>query len=400
MLTDLESEKDSDKLIINKADAGTSYIKVVDKSLKSKTPVSKNKKLLLVTVKDGKAAFAGKELNTGGLWSVTPTIERGDKVKDSNGKVIGTDKEWYLTNITQDVNKDTKVLLESSDNAYALWRNTNDSLRKRLGELRLRSKAADSDGIWARYNGGKFASDSFSGSYNMYQLGYDKADNAKSTYGFALEKGSGKGSYSFGSSKDKLVAGSFYGVWTGEDGSYTDVTAKIGQFNSDVKSHGDYPDKADYRNRAYSLSVEYGKTIELSKGAGTFIEPQAQFIAGHMASTEYTTDRGNNVYLGAVNSYIGRLGFVLGQKDEDGNEVYLKASALREFGGSRDVSMLSADGDKLDMSKDYKDTWFELGLGTNIKLSKAGYFYGDIERSFGAEIKKKWQINAGLRWSF
>jgi outer membrane autotransporter protein len=52
------------------------------------------------------------------------------------------------------------------------------------------------------------------------------------------------------------------------------------------------------------------------------------------------------------------------------------------------------------MSKDYSDTWFEVGIGTNIKLSKASYFYGDIERSFGGEIEKKWQINAGVRFEF
>ena len=392
MNTDLESEKDSDKITIKNADAGTSYVKVVDKSLQGTKPVSANKKLLLITVENGKADFVGKEINKGGLWSVTPTIK--------NGKDIGeSDKDWYLINISKTVTKDTKVLLEDSDNAYALWRNTNDTMRKRLGELHLLDNAADGDGIWARYTGGKFGADSFDASYHMYQLGYDKADNDKSTYGFALEKGSASGSYGFGNSKDKLFAGSFYGVWTGEDGSYTDVTAKLGQLSSDIKSQGEYPDKADYKNRTCSLSVEYGKKIVLDK-YGAFVEPQAQFVVGRMSGADYTTERGNKVQLGGVNSYIGRLGFVLGQKAESGNEVYFKASVLREFGGNRDVQMQAANGDNLDMSKDYGDTWFELGLGTNIKLSKASYFYGDIERSFGADIKKRWQINAGLRFSF
>ena len=389
MNTDLESEKDSDKITIKNADAGTSYIKVVDKSLKGTTPVSADKKLRLITVENGKANFVGKEINTGGLWSVVPTIK--------NGKDIGeSEKEWYLTNIDKKVNKDTKVLLEGSDNAYALWRNTNDTMRKRLGELHLRDDATD--GIWARYTGGKFGADSFNGSYHMYQLGYDKAVDDNNIYGLALEKGSGKGNYSFGSSKDKLFAASLYGVWTKDDGSYTDVVAKIGQFNSDVKSHGDYPDKADYKNSAYSLSVEHGKTIELDTN-GQFIEPQVQLILGRLGSADYTTDRGNKVHLGGVNSCIGRLGFVVGQKAESDKDVYLKASVLHEFSGKRDVHMASA-GDSLDISKDYGDTWLELGVGTNIKLSKAGYFYGDVERSFGADIKKKWQVNAGLRFAF
>ena len=95
------------------------------------------------------------------------------------------------------------VYKRQMDNSYALWRNTNDSLRKRLGDLRFRDNTVDGDGIWARYSGGKFAgSGNFDGSFNMYQLGYDKAANAKSIYGFAVENGSGHTSYSYGSGKD------------------------------------------------------------------------------------------------------------------------------------------------------------------------------------------------------
>ena len=400
MDTDLASEANGDKIKITNANAGTSYIQVKDASLLSGTAVTGHKNLLLVTVDSGTATFVGKDLNNGGLWTVTPEIANGLDVTDAFGNVIGTADQWYLTHVVRAVNNDTQVLLEGNDNSYALWRNTNDTLRKRLGDLHYRSNEIDGDGIWARYTGGKFAGSGFDSNYNMYQLGYDKADNAKSTYGFALESGTGRANYSLGSSKDKLFAGSFYGTWTGDDGSYTDVVAKIGQFDTDIKSYGNYPDKASYKNRAYSVSIEYGKTIELSEKSGTFIEPQLQFIAGRLGSSEYTTDRGNNVYVGGLNSYIGRVGFVAGQKTKDGNDVYFKASALHEFGGSRDIHMAAANGETLSMSKDYSDTWFEVGIGTNIKLSKASYFYGDIERSFGGEIEKKWQVNAGVRFEF
>ena len=313
MDTDLASETDGDKIYITNANAGTSYIQVNDASLLNGA-VTGNKKLLLVTDNSGKLTFEGKELNNGGIWTFTPEIENGLNVKDNAGNVIGNEKQWYLTHVDRDVNNDTQVLLDGSDNIYALWRNTNDTLRKRLGDLHYRTNEIDSDGIWARYTGGKFAGSGFDSSYNMYQLGYDKADNAKSTYGFALESGIGRADYSFGSGKDKLFSGSIYGTWIGDDGSYTDVVAKIGQFDTDIKSYGDYPDKASYKNRAYSVSIEYGKTIELNEKSGTFIEPQLQFIAGRLSSSEYTTDRGNNVYVGGLNSYIGRVGFVAGQK--------------------------------------------------------------------------------------
>ena len=399
MDTDLNNEE-GDKITIKEAaNVGTSYIQVNDTSLLNGT-VTDRKNLLLVKDNSGKLTFEGKDLNNGGIWTFTPEIENGLNVKDNAGNVIGSKEEWYLTHIDRSVNNDTQVLLDGSDSSYAMWRNTNDTLRKHLGDLHYRTNKKGVEGIWAHYTGGKFAGSGFDSSYNMYQLGYDKADNAKSTYGFALESGTGHADYSLGSGKDKLFSGSFYGTWTGDDGSYTDVVAKIGQFDTDIKSYGDYPDKASYKNRAYSVSIEYGKTIELSEKSGTFVEPQLQFIAGRLGSSDYTTDRGNNVYVGGLNSYIGRVGFVAGQKTKEGNDVYFKASALHEFGGIRDIHMEAANGETLSMSKDYSDTWFEVGIGTNIKLSKASYFYGDIERSFGGEIEKKWQINAGVRFEF
>lgn len=399
--TDLASEVNGDKVHIKNADAGTTYVSVKDVSLANNIQVTGIKNLLLITDDSKNAVFTGKELNNGGLWDVTPTIKKGTEAFDAAGNAVGTEEQWYLTKIEKTVNDDTEVLLDGADNSYALWRSSNDTLRKRLGDLRYRTNEQDGDDLWARYVGGKFGSGSFDGNYNLFQLGYDKADNEKSTYGFAIDRGTGKAGYSSGSSKDKLLSGSLYGTWYGEKGNYTDVVARIGQFSTDIKSYGEYADKADYKAHAYSLSVEYGKTIKVNRERGTFIEPQVQFTAGRLGSAHYTTDRGTEVYAGGMNSFIGRVGLVAGQKAKDGrSDFYIKGSLLHEFGGERDITMQAANGETLATSKDYGDTWFELGLGTNIKLSKTSQFYGDIERSFGAEIQKKWQINAGVRFEF
>ena len=399
MDTDLAAET-GDKVNITNAAAGTTYVQVKDASLVNGHTVTGAKNLLLITDASQNVNFVGKNLNAGGLWDVTPTLENGENVTLTNGSQ-GTKDQWYLTKMAKQVNNDTKVLLESGDGNYALWRNTGDTLHKRLGDLHnYRDTKVESDGIWSRYIGGKFGSGNFDGSFNMYQLGYDKAANAKSIYGFAVENGSGHTSYSYGSGKDKLFAGSIYGTWHGDNSSYTDVVARFGQFDTDIRSYGDYPDKAKAKSHAYSLSVEYGKTIELNKAQGTFIEPQAQLIVGRLGSSSYTTDRGNNVYMGGVNSCIGRLGVVAGKKDASGNDVYLKVNMLHEFGGNRDVRMLAGNGETLSESQDYGDTWFELGLGGNIKLGNSSHLYGDIERSFGADIQKKWQVNAGVRFEF
>ena len=399
MDTDLAAET-GDKVNITSSAGGTTYVQVKDASLVNGHTVTGAKNLLLITDASENVNFVGKNLNAGGLWDVTPTLENGENVTLTDGSQ-GTKDQWYLTKLAKQVNNDTKVLLENGDGNYALWRNTNDTLRKHLGDLHnYQNNKEATEGIWSRYIGGKFGSGNFDGSFNMYQLGYDKAANAKSIYGFAVENGSGHTSYSYGSGKDKLFAGSIYGTWHGDNSSYTDVVARFGQFDTDIRSYGDYPDKAKAKSRAYSLSVEYGKTIELNKAQGTFIEPQAQLIIGRLGSSSYTTDRGNNVYMGGVNSCIGRLGVVAGKKDASGNDVYLKVNMLHEFGGNRDVRMLAGNGETLSESQDYGDTWFELGLGGNIKLGNSSHLYGDIERSFGADIQKKWQVNAGVRFEF
>ncbi len=380
-----------DKVVINNATNAAGYIQVNGANIDEST-VSEDNPLLLVTVSNGSATFTGKSLNGGGLYEYNPEIAEGSEINQDANK-------FYLTGLTKNVNNDTLALLDGIDNSYAMWRNTNDTLRKRLGEIHTLPSNDGADGVWARYIGGKFDGGSYEGQYNLYQLGYDKNYDAKSIIGFALEKGGGNATYSFGSGEDDLFAGAVYGSWLADDGSYTDVVAKIGRFDTELNSYGDFPDSADYRHNAYSLSVEYGKKISLNK-AGLYLEPQAQFIAGRLDSVNYTTDRGTKVSVDGINSYIGRVGVMFGQQLENGSDVYIKANLLHEFGGESSLAMLAANGDALTMEKDYGDTWYELGIGANIKIGRASYFYGDIERGFGGDIDKKWQINAGLRFEF
>ena len=381
----------ADSVEITSANNAAGYIQVNGANIDEST-VSEDNPLLLVTVSSGNATFTGKSLNGGGLYEYNPEIAEGDEI----GK---TANSYYLTGLTKNVNNDTLALLDGIDNSYAMWRNTNDTLRKRLGEIHTLPSNDGADGVWARYIGGKFDGGSYEGQYNLYQLGYDKNYDAKSIIGFALEKGGGNATYSFGSGEDDLFAGAVYGSWLADDGSYTDVVAKIGRFDTELNSYGDFPDSADYRHNAYSLSVEYGKKISLNK-AGLYLEPQAQFIAGRLDSVNYTTDRGTKVSVDGINSYIGRVGVMFGQQLENGSDVYIKANLLHEFGGESSLAMLAANGDALTIEKDYGDTWYELGIGANIKIGRASYFYGDIERGFGGDIDKKWQINAGLRFEF
>ena len=392
MDTDLAGATNSDKITITDADAGTHYVQIKDLSKLNGIEVTGAHQQLLITDNSGKLTFEGKEFNAGGLWDVDPTLAKGDSLGLSAN-------DWYLTKIAKTANNDTRVLLDAADNSYALWRNTNDSLRSRLGALA--SGSEQPDGIWARTQAGRFSGDNYEGRYNLYQLGFDQAADAKSVYGAAVDYGDGNGSYDNGSGKDKLKSFSLYGVWTGDNGAYTNVTARYGMVSTDLESYGDYPDKAEYKQHAYSVSVEYGKRFELEKGF--FVEPQAQFTLGRLGSIDYTTDRGANGYIEGMNSAIGRIGFVMGQKITGDSDIYLKADLLHEFAGERDLQLTSDAGGTSDMltkHNDYGDTWFELGLGANIKVSKTASVYGEIERGFGGDINKKWSVNGGVRFTF
>ena len=383
--TDL-ANNDGDKITVNNSNTGTGTyaVYVNDQSIVSDTELTG--RLLLVDDQSRKLKFKGMTANNGGLWDATPILN-----EETN--------QWYLTKIVKTANNDTKVLLFDADNSYAMWRNTNDSLRSRLGALGNGSERAD--GIWARTQAGRFSGFGYEGRYNLYQLGYDQKADARSTYGFAVDYGDGTGDYTKGSGKDKLTAFSLYGVWQGKRGAYTNVTARAGMFDTDLKSYGDYPDKTSYKEHAYSISVEYGQRFDYQQGL--FFEPQAQFTLGHLSGISYTTDRGANGHIDGMNSAIGRIGFVMGQKIKNGSDIYLKADLLHEFAGKRDLQLTSDAGgtnDILSKHNDYGDTWFELGLGANIKLSKDSSFYGEVERGFGGDINKKWSVNAGLRFTF
>ena len=387
MDTDLAGETNSDKITITDADTNaTHYVQIKDLSKLNGVEVTGAHQQLLITDNSGKLTFEGKEFNAGGLWDIDPTL-----AKQGN--------DWYLTKIAKTANNDTRVLLDAADNSYALWRNTNDSLRSWLGALA--SGSEQSDGIWARTQAGRFSGDNYEGRYNLYQLGFDQAADAKSVYGAAVDYGDGNGSYDNGSGKDKLKSFSLYGVWMGDNGAYTNVTARYGMVSTDLESYGDYPDKAEYKQHAYSVSVEYGKRFDMERGF--FIEPQAQFTLGRLGSIDYTTDRGANGYIEGMNSAIGRIGFVMGQKITGDSDIYLKADLLHEFAGERDLQLTSDAGgtnDMLTKHNDYGDTWFELGLGANIKVSKTASIYGEIERGFGGDINKKWSVNGGVRFTF
>ena len=391
--TELDSETNGDKLVINSSEVGsTHYVHVNDLSLVNGI-VTGEKKLHLITDNSSNASFVGEYMDTGGLWDVLPTVERGDTLGQSAN-------EWYLTKIEKKENGNTETINDGFASDYSLWRATNDTLRKRLGDIRSGEHGAD--GVWARMYHGKLKGQSYTDRYHTYQLGYDKTrydeKNGQRTNGIVLERSEGKLSYTAGKGETGLTALGLYTTWFGNKGHYTDLVLRAGHLDHKMNTYGEYAERSDYDNAAYSLSFEYGRQKNYEKG--WFFTPQAQITLGRMNSVDFTTERGTKINVDGLTSAIGRIGFEVGRKINPESSYYFKLGAFHEFDGDRDVSMLAANGESLRKRYDNGDTWYEFGMGAQVQLSRNTHFYGDIERSFGGDTKKEWQVNTGIRWEF
>lgn len=126
-------------------------------------------------------------------------------------------------------------------------------------------------------------------------------------------------------------------------------------------------------------------------------------VFGHLGSKGYTTSRGKTVSMGNYDSTIGRLGILFGKRvteSEHPYDYYLKVSVLHEFGGDRNSHLSAPDGETMDYSEEYKDIWYEAGLGGTWHVNGSTSLYADAERSFGGDWNKKWQWNVGINWQF
>lgn len=280
-------------------------------------------------------------------------------------------------------------------NAAALaWRQEDATLGKRLGDLR---QGEGDQGFWVRLNRGEFKYDNAKNQNNFFQLGYDKA-GGDWHYGAAINRNSGKTSYGDATAKNRSLALTLYGTWLGNKGHYADIVLKEGRLSNDYDisapigfTHG------HYKTWGSSLSAEYGR--EIAMGDKAYFTPQAQLSWLRIAGKDYTTANGISISQDSQSSTIGRLGFELGSKLGDKGNVYARASVLHDFGGSADTR-LSYNGVTTTYSNDLGETWYEAGIGFNLKTRDNSYLYADVAKAFGGDYKTPWQWNVGMRWTF
>lgn len=330
-----------------------------------------------------------------------------DDSEKSAASQITTDEGIIAGKITADVNADGKI----TNTVYAknttnlglsnlaainlmTWRQENNDMNKRLGELR---DSKGEHGVWARMVRGEAEYESIKNQYNYYQIGYDEklSTDPNWTVGMFLTRTEGNSIFRTGSAENNHTGVGVYGSYLKDDGSFIDLVAKYARIDSDFNASGGVG-SGDYNTNGYSIIAEYGKRFE--QGNGFWIEPQVELTYGTVGAVDYTTSNGAKVRQEGMDSLVGRVGFSLGKDIKAGN-IYARASYLYDFDGETEVTM-SHSGISDVYEQDLGGGWFEVGVGTNINLSDATHLYFDVEKTYGGDVATPWQWSAGIRYSF
>ena len=324
----------------------------------------------------------------------TVTSDANDIIGGYAAKVV--DGKVVVDSVKTVENPTNRAISEIMNISLMTWRQENNDMNKRLGELR---DSKGEHGAWARMARGesKYGSQNVKNQYNYYQVGYDEklSTNPNWTVGVALTRTEGNSTFAAGSGENKHTGLAIYGSYLSDSGSFVDLIAKYARLDNEFKTVGAGVGDADYKENAYSLSAEYGKRF--TGDNGFWIEPQVELTYGTVGSVDYLTNKGYSVHKDSTDSLVGRLGFALGKNIKQGN-VYVRASYLYDFDGESTVTMSGAG--TASFKQDLGGGWWEVGVGTNINLSDATHLYFDVEKTYGGNVATPWQWNAGVRWSF
>lgn len=397
----------SDRLYIAGTHTGNHYITL--NNVNSEGKIDGAAGTVLVSVNNEQGKFFAND-HEGSLYWYKYSLD--SKPNEQAGSIYHTD--WYLKKVevihalplgpafsTKPKPTTSVEAVDATQRlAFANWVE-DDKLMQRMGDLRHETN--NDEGVWGRVKGGKYSGDGFSNRHTMYQLGYDdvvkNTDKLKRYQGVAFSYDDGKNSFNRGSGKLKAKSIGFYSTDIRNKGHYLDLALKIYDADSDFTVFDSEGKKiiGAFDNTGISLSAEYGRKKYLDEHWS--IEPQAQLTLGYLGGARYTTSNGIHVSQSDPNSVLGRIGCNFMYDMDEKNTVYLKANWLHQFAGNYGVTLTNGN-DSLRIDNHDHDTWFEYGFGFACMIGKNNHLYADVERSTGGSLRKDWQWNAGMFWTF
>lgn len=335
----------------------------------------------------------------------------------------GYNIDWYLaknTNPTpapQGPTRAEAATLKAHNMSYYLWRDQSERLTERLGITCFDEERA---GVWTRMSNSSISGSGIYGSdakVKTYTIGYDfkhnsdeqlTAADAKKTRdfsGLAFTYTKGSSSMNGYQVSDALqVAGgrsdirggalTAYHTHTSQSGSYADYVLRYSSYDNDFKLDGV---NGSAKSHGLQASAEYGCRLE--NDHGLFVTPNAQFTLGRLYNKAFTTSNGVHVASDHLNSAILSMGVDVGQTLGDQSQVYAKVRYNTELGDRVSAAFYKNDASAF-CNGDSNGSWWEYGLGFDLKAGHASHLFMDAERAGGSGFSKDWSWRIGARFDF
>lgn len=335
----------------------------------------------------------------------------------------GYKTDWYLTKNTnptpapKDPTRDEAGTIKAHNMSYYLWRDQSERLTKRLGITCFDEERA---GVWTKMSNSSISGSGIYGSdakVKTYTIGYDfkhnsdeqlTAADAKKTRdfsGLAFTYIKGSSSMNGYQVSDALqVAGgrsdirggalTAYHTHTSKSGSYADYVLRYSSYDNDFKLDGV---NGSAKSHGLQASAEYGCRLE--NYHGLFVTPNAQFTLGRLYNKAFTTSNGVHVASDHLNSAILSMGVDVGQTLGDQSQVYAKVRYNTELGDRVSAAFYKNDASAF-CNGDSNGSWWEYGLGFDLKAGHASHLFMDAERAGGSGFSKDWSWRIGARFDF
>lgn len=397
------SSKQSDVLILDKAETGTGATRVFVSNAGGQGGQTTGDGILVINVRDQSDADA--------FVSGGPAIAGAYQYDLFYQNQAKTDENWYLRSSFFEGSLEYPSI---ASGALLSWYSDLNGLHDRLGERRTQiedsqtaklptaADLADSGAVrvnsgggggWLRVSGTDMDIEQdgpadFDLNATRATAGLDVGLNnliagedwlvlgAMAGYGWSSLGFEGSSAIDF----DIATVGAYATYFRGP--YYLDALVKFdwldGSFNSDNVSQD-----GDVELPVFGLSLETGYRFDLTPG-GLYLQPQAQLSYAHSGEDSFKDDSGSKIELQSADSLRGRLGARIGQElTSDGGaaqgDFYLEASVNQEFLGETEAKVSG-----LTLEQDLPGTTFEIGGGIDIALPKDGVtFTVDADYTLG-----------------
>lgn len=294
-------------------------------------------------------------------------------------------------------NTNALAVVDATTLTYLQWRAEADDAQERLGDLR---NQPGEGGVWGRITGGNVKVNGIDADVKSVMLGSDrKVDLAGAPVwvGGALSYTDGNadlmGQAGKGRSDMSTVAGTLYGQWVSDDGTFVDVSAKLGRMNTEFKLPGV---RGDLHNTAASVALEAGHRFDFGKvGTGFWVEPGMGYTYARIFGGDY--DSGNvKVKQSGLDSSVLRAGLKAGVSDAKLGGIYARVDYLYEFDGEATTTF----GQQNRVTKDFGGGWYEVGFGGNVNFAQNVRGWAEVKRASGGDLTMPWRASVGVRWMF